>query len=210
MDVAGDRKAPFDLLGGQLCLDFVNTLDDRGTSHPEELLKTYSDLVAWGAQTGALTRAEARRLRGQALDRPKEAEAALRHARQVREVLFEGLAALSAGRPFPAPSLRRLNAALPAALTHLQVRAASGGYEWAWQTQSGLDRALWAVLRSAGDLLTSSKVARVRACGAAVCGWLFLDASKNHSRRWCDMAVCGNRDKAKRHRTRQKAGRARK
>jgi predicted RNA-binding Zn ribbon-like protein len=66
-----------------------------------------------------------------------------------------------------------------------------------------LDDALWAVARSAADLLISeTTLAHLRECAAETCGWLFLDRSKNGSRRWCDMKVCGNRAKVRRFRRR--------
>jgi predicted RNA-binding Zn ribbon-like protein len=64
---------------------------------------------------------------------------------------------------------------------------------------------LWPVVRSAAELLTSDELGRVRECAADNCAWLFLDRSKNRSRRWCDMAVCGNRDKVRRFRQRSRS-----
>jgi predicted RNA-binding Zn ribbon-like protein len=58
---------------------------------------------------------------------------------------------------------------------------------------------LWPIASSAADLLTSERLKKVRLCEAKTCTWLFLDESRNHSRRWCDMKVCGNREKARRH-----------
>jgi predicted RNA-binding Zn ribbon-like protein len=66
---------------------------------------------------------------------------------------------------------------------------------------------VWGVLRSAADLLTSDDLGRLRECASDTCAWLFLDHSKNRSRRWCDMTVCGNRDKVRRHRQRQRGRR---
>ncbi len=53
----------FELTGGRLCLDLVNTLDERATDHPRELLPRYQDLIDWGVQAGAIARAEAGALR---------------------------------------------------------------------------------------------------------------------------------------------------
>ncbi|MBI4413448.1 MAG: CGNR zinc finger domain-containing protein, partial [candidate division NC10 bacterium] len=80
-------------------------------------------------------------------------------------------------------------------------------FAWRW-TGDGqrLDRMLWAVTRSAADLLTSGELAAVRECEAETCAWLFMDRSRNRSRRWCDMKACGNRAKARRHYERKKAG----
>lgn len=62
-----------------------------------------------------------------------------------------------------------------------------------------LERILWPIAQSAAELLTSSELGTVRLCEAPDCAWLFLDQSCNRSRRWSDMKVCGNRQKARRH-----------
>ena len=87
------------------------------------------------------------------------------------------------------------------------LSARDGGFAWAAGAPgTPLRRPLWPVLWSAADLLTSDRLARVRSCGDPRCGWLFLDTSRNRSRRWCDMADCGNRAKARRHYARRVEG----
>jgi predicted RNA-binding Zn ribbon-like protein len=195
----------YELLGGAVCLDFVNTVDGRSASEPKELLATYSDFLAWGEQAGALTSNEARGLRRRARDRPKTAAAVVSQGHELREALFGVFSAAASGQPVPATALERVNEALPAALTRLRVEATAGGYSWSWHSPpERLDRVLWAVVRSAADLLTSPELSRVRECSPRTCGWLFLDKSRNHTRRWCDMSTCGNQDKARRHRARKK------
>ena len=76
--------------------------------------------------------------------------------------------------------------------------------EWVWAAQQDAELPLWTLAMSAGDLMTSEAVDRVRACDNAECRWLFLDTSKNHTRRWCDMKVCGNRMKARRFKAQRK------
>ena len=73
------------------------------------------------------------------------------------------------------------------------------GVDWEWKSQNPVDSILWPIAQSAADLLTSPDLAAVRMCEAPDCAWLFLDQSRNRSRRWCDMKVCGNRQKARRH-----------
>lgn len=81
-----------------------------------------------------------------------------------------------------------------------------GGFQWDWRENKGeLDRLLWPVIQSAGDLMISNEVNRTRECEDDTCEWLFIDRSKNHSRRWCDMSDCGNRAKARRHYARKLA-----
>ena len=74
------------------------------------------------------------------------------------------------------------------------------GFDWAWDGASdALDRMLWPIVWSAVELLKSDELAHVRECANDQCSWLFLDLSRNHSRRWCDMQSCGNLVKARRH-----------
>jgi predicted RNA-binding Zn ribbon-like protein len=79
-------------------------------------------------------------------------------------------------------------------------------YDWEWLVDDDLVRVLWPVARSAAVLLVSEQLSRVRICDADTCRWLFLDTSKSGRRRWCDMKVCGNRAKARRHYARTQSG----
>jgi predicted RNA-binding Zn ribbon-like protein len=191
------------LLGGELCLDFVNTVEPRGVDHPQEFLVTYSDLVAWSRHVGVLTAVEAECLLHEATARQAEAEAVHRRAITLRETLYRVFLSIVEGWPAEARGLEPLNAALAPALSHLRIVALQEGFAWDWHVQDGdLDRILWPIVRSAAELLTNGPLDRLKQC--AGCGWLFLDGSRNRTRRWCDMRVCGNRAKARRHYERQR------
>jgi predicted RNA-binding Zn ribbon-like protein len=89
-----------------------------------------------------------------------------------------------------------------ASLAHrslVQRRRRQLALAWRDADRTDLDRVLWEAAASAADLLTSPDLARVKTCPGAGCAWLFLDRSRNGTRRWCDMSVCGNRAKARRH-----------
>ena len=194
----GAAEYEFDRSGGRLCLDFANTVSDRPAA-PEDHLQRYGDLVAWARQAGLLDRPRAQLLERQASPRPAAAEAVLQRARALREILYRLLSAAAAGRVAP-DALLALNAVLPAALSHRRLVAGPAGFRWEWQRlPDGLDAMLWPVAHSAAELLASEERTALRECAADTCGWLFLDHSRNHSRRWCDMKVCGNRVKARRH-----------
>jgi len=197
----------FELTGGALCLDFVNTIDNRPVG-PTELLNTYGDLVAWAEQTGVLSPELAGTLRTEATQRPDAAAAALDGARTLREAAHAVLTAAVTGAAAPADSLGMLEAAVPPSLARRRLVQTATGFEWEWAyDDAALDGLLAPVVESAATLLTSPDLSRVRECEAERCGWLFLDRSRNRSRRWCDMSVCGNRAKVRRHyqRTHQKA-----
>jgi len=191
----------FDLSGGRLCLDFANTVGDRGTDQPSEHLGSYADFLAWAEQAGATTARAARGLRRAAGARPAQARQVLADAIRLRESLYRVFAAVAAGRTPRAPDLAIVNAALPAAFEHSRLVPSPGGFTLAADVEDGdLAAPLTPVVRSAVDLLVSPEVDRVRTCAATGCAWLFLDTTKNRARRWCDMKTCGNREKVRRFR----------
>jgi predicted RNA-binding Zn ribbon-like protein len=195
----------FDISGGALCLDFANTVDNRPQEHPRELLRGYADLVAWSRQAGAVSPQQAGQLLRAAARRKAAAQGALRRARRLRESLYRIFSAAAGGRTVPEEDVAALNATAETALGQLRVRRQGRRFAWDWnEAGPGLERMLWPVVRSAGELLTSDELGRVRECAAETCGWIFLDRSKNGSRRWCNMKVCGNRAKARRFYRRRK------
>ncbi len=205
MGGAESGAAALSLVGGRLCLDFANTVGSHAGEHPNEHLHSYRDLVAWSRHAGILAEAEERRLLAAAEGRPGEAGGVLERAVALREAIYRIFSAVAAGRAPDAADLETLNVALARALVHAQIVLAGDGFAWAWRDHEGaLDRMLWPVARSAGELLTSEELRNVRECAGRDCGWLFMDASPSRRRRWCDMKVCGNRAKARRHYERTK------
>ena len=196
----------FELSGGHPALDFANTVSRR--ARPEEArdnLADYGRLVTWGRQARFVTEREAEALRAAGAAHPRAALAALRRAVAAREAIFSIFAALAAGGRASAEAIEALNAALPSAMGALRVAPERGAYTWRFiPGDDDLAPMLAPVVRAAADLLTSDDAGRVRECGADTCRWLFLDRSKNGTRRWCDMKICGNRAKARRHYEREK------
>lgn len=197
----------FEYSGGAACLDFVNTVSDRG-SEPVERLTDYGELLRWARGAEIVDAAGAGRLADLAAEAPEVGEAVLHRALELREALFELFAAAAAGRTLPPPVLEDLNHALPDTLSHLRLESSDDGCTWEWcpgrDVEEELSSPLWRVVRSAAELLTSGDLDRVRECDADTCRWLFFDRSRNRSRRWCDMQQCGNRAKARRHYQRHK------
>lgn len=201
-----ETKPQFEVTGGHISLDFTNTVDNRTSEKPVEKLHTYNDLLAFGQQTGVISSSEAQQLARAAAHNPRAAHKAFQQAIIVREALFSILSSIAAGKEPPTASLHQLNDSLRQAGAHRVLSAHHGEFSW---TLSGpddmLERVLWPFVLQGADLLASPDLANVRECAAETCGWLFLDNSKSHSRRWCDMKVCGNRDKARRFYQRQRA-----
>ncbi len=195
----------FEFTGGLLCLDFANTLEDRPSDHPRELLNSYSDLVSWSQQARILEDQEAQQLLEEAARRPAEAFIVLQRAVVLRETIYRLFKAVAQDASAEGDALVLLNAAIADTMTHAQIVPGAARFTWGWTVNEGdLDRILWPVVQSAADLLTSDELDIVRICASDDCDWLFLDTSKNHSRRWCDMKSCGNRAKARRYNVRKK------
>ena len=202
------RRPPrFELMGGPACLDFVNTLDDRFSAEPKELLQHYVDLARFAEDTGILSDLQVDRLMTRSMQRPEEAQRALASAIQLREAIGEIFYALARKKPVPAASLVILNQHVQEAAQHLGLVADRRHFEWKFESDSyDLFAPSWPIARDAADLLASARLEYVRACASKTCEWLFLDESKNHRRRWCDMTKCGNRAKVRRFYTRRKKG----
>ena len=187
------------LLGGRPCLDFVNTLDWRGGDHPVEFLHTYQDLVAWSQHAGTISAKEARIISQRSQKRPSKQTKVLGKAIKLREIIYRIFSSLSEGRPVAATDLAAFNKFLSRTMKNSQIVRIKEGYNW--DSRGEMDKLDWILnplIRSAADLLVSDELKRVKKCGDPACGWLFLDTSRNKSRRWCDMSDCGNRAKASR------------
>jgi predicted RNA-binding Zn ribbon-like protein len=206
--IRGERR--FKLRGGDVSLDFVNTLGWRLTGYPREYLRSYEDLLDWGRQAGLLALEEKEGLFRQATLDPEGAQKTLSQAIALREEIHRLISAHIAGESQDENDLSALNRELSIALSHLRVVPADGAYSWGWdrtgeEGQTPLDSPLWPVAQSAAELLTSPKLARVKVCAGEGCGWVFLDESRNGSRRWCDSRDCGNRERVRRHLARKRA-----
>lgn len=130
----------------------------------------------------------------------------LASARSLREVIYRVFAAVAGGGEPSGSDVKALNGWLRTARADQSLVRREGWwtYEWTDGAQPDLERPLWPIAVSAADLLVGDELERVRLCAADDCGWLFLDESRNRSRRWCDMSDCGNRAKVRRYRARQR------
>ncbi len=195
----GRRRPPkFELIGGNVCLDFINTLDNRPSGQPKELLKNFYELARFGEDTGILTPAQLDYFYENAHLEPDEAGDAVRRAIHLREAMHVVFSALMKRQTVPQMAMDTLNAYIRDAAQHSQLVQGEGRCEWRFHDMTSRYSAmLWPITRTAADLLASSDLARLRACSSPTCQWLFLDTSKNHLRRWCDMKACGNRAKVR-------------
>ena len=210
---AADPDLP--LLGGALCLDFANTVDARfprpGTT-PPDFIATYEELVRWSQRAGALDARSARQLLVRARRETKAARAAVAAAHRLREAIYTLFAALREGREPPASAARELARFSARALGRgrLVASAETSALAWSWP-QLELQSMLWPIALSALELATSEEVGSLKQCPGhdGRCGWLFLDRTKNQSRRWCTMQICGNAEKTRQQSARRRQTRRR-
>jgi predicted RNA-binding Zn ribbon-like protein len=198
------KQANWKLVGGRLCLDFINTVGGRaGATVLRDKLADYGDLLEWTRLAGIANPTESRNLARHAAAHRHESKATLRRAVQLREALYRIFKSAAEGRRPRVADLDTLSQELRIARARERLTHTGGAFAWTWQDgETALDRVLWPVSLSAADLLTSGDLSRLRQCGGPECGWMFLDTSRNRSRYWCDMKDCGNRAKVSRFRQR--------
>lgn len=199
------------LVGGRLCLDFVNTVSCRNSDHPRDALGTYENLASWSQRAGILTKDEAKNLVARAVVHPAEARRVVERAIATREALYRIFSAIIHKHRPEAMSVGILNEEVTAAMARLHLNPATSTSPWSCAFEDGersreLDRMLWFIVDSAKELLISDKLDRLSECPGENCGWLFLDLSRNRSRKWCNMKDCGNVAKSRRHYKKAKRG----
>jgi predicted RNA-binding Zn ribbon-like protein len=198
----------FDLDAGALSLNFSNTVEWRNSDHINDKLANFADLITWAEAADILSAERADELRRLAENQPEEAAAAFARAIELRESIYRLFADFTGEGTFNSADLALINQAMGESLSHLKLVPSAEGFDWGWTGGAdGFEQILWPVVRSAGELLISDQLPRVRECAnERGCGYLFVDTSRNGSRRWCSMESCGNQAKARRHYKRHQKG----
>ena len=200
-----------------LCLELLKTRGWESRDRDDDVLDSPVRFVAFARKQGLLTSSETRLLRSAAADSACF-DGLVDRVREMRELLHRMFARVADGQPPDAADLEALEGSLAASAQKLALATDSDrGISWQWDYRgrapltnvtpedlvpAATARIVGAIARSAADLLTCGELERVKVCDAHDCGWFFVDVSRNRSRRWCDMAGCGNRDKARRYRER--------
>jgi len=196
-----DGSATVKLIGGDWSLDFVDALYEWETS--------YEHLLDWSRRAGLVVEQKAQELEQEAAAHPDQAQAVLEQAISLRSLIHSIFWALAHGQEANSNDIARLNALLPSVLSKQHVTREEGKFTWGWDEQSaGMDRMFWPIIRSAAELLMNPDLQRLKACQGEGCDRLFLDLSRNYSRRWCDMEHCGMLVKSRRHYAKKRLARA--
>ena len=190
-----------ELVGGVLCLDFANTVNSR-LAPEHDYLMDYSDLVGWANKVGILSPTQASQLQKRARKNQEETGEVSKKARRIRELLYRLFSRAAKGAELDKNDMETFIAILGESISHGRLLKKENHYTTTWKVAEAFDTLLWPMVHSAGELLQSDDLAHVKECPG--CGWLFLDTSKNQSRRWCSMNTCGARDKMRRYHKRQR------
>lgn len=206
----------FKLVGGDVSLDFVNTVNGRFSNpnkrtrrdyhdaFPSDKLENYRDLIAWSLKSELFDEAAAKRFLRTADAEPQAAEKVFKRAVVLRESVYRLFKSAIENWQPEAADLEKLNRELNVARRHQKLSAAENRFVLEWiDRDEALDSMLWQISESAVEMLINGDSTRIRQCGNEVCNWLFLDTSRNRSRQWCDMKDCGNLAKVRRFRQRQ-------
>lgn len=194
----------FQLVAGHLALDFANTLDYRyDPKRTVDLLPDYEHLLEFARQSGVLTHQQARKLILQTS--VSDRDVTVKRAILLREAIDSICRSVVSGQPPRRSCLQSLNEFLAgtSVAETLGWRKSEFVRGYADLTVTP-DAAIKPIVDAAVNLLMSPDRINIRECSEPSCRWLFLDHSKNHSRRWCDMQICGNRTKVQRFRARQR------
>lgn len=195
----GSYAGTYKLVGGRPSLDLVNTVSWAGADREHDWFDPGANVIRWARALDLITEPVAEQMLAGPTGRGSRV-AGIRRVRRVRATLIDVLRPLVANETPPPPDVEALNAYIVDA--HRRRFIEPGSLTWAWREPVTLDHLMDPVVLDAGALITGPDRPRVKECPG--CGWLFLDGSRNRSRRWCDMADCGSRDKARRYYHRQR------
>lgn len=192
-----DFFSKINLQQDHLCLIFVNSTSNHQNAD-DDYLNSYLDFVSWAQGAKLLNPDEALHLAEVVSQQPELAATLHQKTIVLREAIYQILVDVSRDQTPKEADLETLNTALTESMAHMRLAHSHTGFDWLWEgDKSDPEHLIWKVVWSAGELLRSEDLKNVRKCNG--CDWLFLDTSRGHRRRWCDMSTCGNRAKARRH-----------
>jgi predicted RNA-binding Zn ribbon-like protein len=208
----------FKLIGGNISLDFVNTVNGRTSrpnkksgrdyydAFPSDKLENYADLIGWSLKAGLIKESRAKKLLQLAEADSAAASAVLKRALNLRESIYRLFKSAMEGWQPETEDLEKLNRELSIARRRQRLSTADKAFVFEWiNAAEALDAMLWQISESATDLLINGDLTRIRCCANDVCNWLFLDTSRNRTRQWCVMKDCGNLAKVRRFRAKNRA-----
>jgi predicted RNA-binding Zn ribbon-like protein len=205
-DNTPSRADSLTLIGGELAFDFANTSSGRGWPTHQEHLRSADNVVAWARHAKLLGPADGEWLRAEVVANEALAARMLTRALDLREAIYCIGVEVAGGRGAPEAWIAELAREHAACVACAKLAPGAGRYLWSWTPrEAAVEAVLGPIALSALATLTQADLTRVKQCQGEKCGWLFFDTTKNKSRRWCEMEICGNRAKQKRLGARRRA-----
>jgi predicted RNA-binding Zn ribbon-like protein len=184
--------------GGNLSLDFVNTIHDRYEEPFRDYIHNYPELVTWSHFAGGIDEIQKKKLLQLSQENKKGSEQVYLKSIQLREAIYNYILYMNNQDKVPTADSKLINQWLSRAFSNLELVQVKSDVLLNWNPENlRLESVLWPIIKSFVDLITSDMRRRIKQCPN--CGWVFVDKSKNKSRRWCSMDTCGNRIKAQRY-----------
>jgi predicted RNA-binding Zn ribbon-like protein len=200
IEASNSRAGSLPLVGSEIAFDLTNTSSGRGGPKHLEHLTCADDVIRWAQHSRVINPSEAAWLANEIGKDPGLARRLLKRTLELRELVYTIGAELAAGRPPPSIQIEQLTHIHTTCLACAKLVAHGQGFVWSWIAADGpVERILGPISLSILTLLTQTNLSRVKQCQGEHCGWIFFDTTKNKSRRWCEMEVCGNRAKQRRH-----------
>lgn len=196
-DLPPGAVRPLEIVAGHLALDFANTIDDPYGPGRVDYLASYPLTLIWSSRVGLLPGDRVERLDQIAAQRPAATAAALDSIHRLRGIIESTFTDLITEPESAERHWAALQPYVVEATSRVELGRAATAYELTWPDTDDLDAIMWPLAHSALDLLRSPQLRRLKRCAA--CPWLFLDGSKNGSRRWCTMNICGTDEKIRRY-----------
>jgi len=194
----GEAKIPFLFVGNQRCLDFINT-SFVVNGDPVEVLTTFSDLVMWLVEAELLSEEEGKKIERR-WSKQEEGPETFEQARTFRATLREMVERIADGRPVPQAAMEAINGLLRYRIGYPQVTRRNGKFEQDYLADSQeANQVLGLLGEAAMNLLCTCEHSLIKKCQNPLCVLFFYDTTKNHTRHWCSMTLCGNRSKVAAH-----------
>jgi predicted RNA-binding Zn ribbon-like protein len=201
------RPGGLSLVAGKLALDFTNTESGRQSAKHLDHLQTAADLLAWAVHAKIIGKKDASLFHHKFKGQSKPAHRLIRRGKSLRETIYQINSSIITGQQPNDKLMRSLTAIHAEMLASATLTAHEDNYAWTWDSKTGPTATiLGPITLSALNLLVDDDFSRIKQCRGNHCGWLFFDSTKNKSRQWCDMSVCGNRAKVSALRARARHG----
>lgn len=187
-----NNEKPFEIhvQSGDRSLDFINTANFHGTSAHQEWFQSETDVFKWASLLSL-----------EGVDSVPKNDISLHQLLELREAMYRVTFRLVNGLNDKKDDMKIITKWLKCANQSLELTYLDRENQFMKELKdvSGLKKIAYMVVLSFSDLITSKQVQKVKQCSSKRCEWFFIDKTKNQSKQWCTMQICGNREKAKRH-----------